>query len=114
MTPRLAAFAALLLLAACAQPGQERRSCVSGPVQVLNNSSLPVEQLYLGSPGGWGQDRLAGSELAPRAGLQLPRPGQAPFSLRAVWVNGRAAEFPNLEGCTVTRVEIGDGGMLAQ
>jgi hypothetical protein len=118
MMPRLLALAALAALTACAAPSgpqQARRSgCVFGPVQVANLSSQPVEQLYLGAPADWGADRLAGGLLAPGAALELPRPGPMPFSLRAVWVNGRAAEFPNLDGCTVSRIEIGDTGMRAQ
>ena len=119
MMPRLAALASLVLLAACAggspRPQQaERRECSTAPVQVINTSSQAVEQLYLGAPGARGQDLLAGGELAPRAALALPRPGNGRFNLRLVWVNGRAAEFPNLDGCITTRVELGDTGMRAQ
>lgn len=119
MMPRLAALASAVLLAACAggspnAPQAERRDCVSGPVLVTNASSQAVEQLYLGAPGAWGADLLAGAEMAPAAALRLPRPGTGRFNLRLVWVNGRAAEFPNLDGCTTTRVELGDSGMRAQ
>ena len=122
MTPRLvpfAALAALALLAGCASGPQrpqqaEKRECSKAPVQVTNASSQAVEQLYLGAPGAWGRDLLAGSELAPRAALNLPRPGEGRFNLRLVWVNGRAAEFPNLDGCITTRVELADTGMRAQ
>jgi hypothetical protein len=119
MTLRLAALASLAVLAACASGPQrpqqaERRECSKAPVQVTNASGQAVEQLYLGAPGAWGRDLLAGNELAPRAVLNLPRPGEGRFNLRLVWVNGRAAEFPNLDGCITTRVELGDAGMRAQ
>ena len=115
MIPRFAPWACLALLAACAAPQQANRgNCVNVPVQVLNASSQAVEQLFLGSPGAWGADLLAGGELAPRAVLNLPRPTSQPFNLRLVWVNGRGAEFPDLNGCTTTRVELGDTGMQAR
>ncbi len=118
MMPRLAALVSLALLAGCASGPQrpqqaERRECSKAPVQVNNASGQAVEQLYLGVPGAWGQDLLAGSELAPRAAMNLPRPGEGRFNLRLVWVNGRAAEFPNLDGCLTTRVELADTGMRA-
>ena len=124
MMPRLAPqalapLAVLALLAGCASGPQrpqqaERRECSKAPVTVANASSQAVEQLYLGVPGAWGRDLLAGNELPARAAMNLPRPGDGRFNLRLVWVNGRAAEFPNLDGCITTRVELSDTGMRAQ
>ncbi len=118
MTLRPTAFALLALLAGCGTPPPppqaEKPACRTSPVRVTNNSALAVEQLYLGAPGAWGRDLLAGSELAPRASYNLARPGEGRFNLRLVWVNGRAAEFPALDGCYVSRVEIAEGGMRAE
>ncbi len=112
---RLAVLVALASVpAACARPPGSR--CAAREVALANGSPLAVEQLYLGTgaAGGWGPDLLAGrGPLAP--GERLPiRVSGAPDSraLRAVWVNGRAVEALELDGCTIGRVIVTAEGLL--
>ncbi len=121
MTLRLLALASATLLAACAgdQPrqtaqGNARRECLTVPVTVTNAASRAVEQLYIGPAGAMGRDRLAGGEMAPRGTYTLPRPADAPFSLRAVFVTGQDSQIAGLDGCIVTQVEISDTGIRAR
>ncbi len=114
---RLALAAAL---AGCGAPAALRPAGSCGPreVQVVNLSSLAVEQFYLGTgaPGGWGADLLAGRGELPSGGalaLRLP-PGPAPSALRAVWVNGRAAELGGMDGCAAARITLTDGAVRAE
>jgi hypothetical protein len=64
--------------------------------------------------GAWGTDRLGGALLQPRGTVPVARPGDGALQLRAVWVNGRAAEITGLDGCLVTRVDINDAGIRAR
>jgi hypothetical protein len=120
---RRAAPPALLLLVALAacgpaglQPG--RLGCGgTREVALVNASSLPVEQLYLGNgrPDGWGRDLLGqASPLPSQRSLALRLPGARGQAVRAVWVNGRAAEIGGLDGCGVQRIVVTDGAMRAE
>lgn len=123
---RAAALASLLGLAACttgALPIPLGRGGGAGceaarVVDLVNASSLAVEQAYAGNgaPDGWGPDLL----LA-RGGAVVPSRGTAPLPLpagtaavRAVWVNGRAAELPLAEACGARRILLRDDAMQAE
>ena len=112
---RLMAVALLPALAACASAIPGGRDCRGGPTEVANASSQAVEQLYFGTdPAEPGDDRLGPAGLPPRASLTLDRPPGPMLALRAVWVNGRAAEFASAEACGLNRVTITDGGIRAE
>ena len=116
--PALSLLAALA--AACApaaiQPG--RLGCGgTREVELVNASSLHVEQLYLGNGrlDGWGRDLLGQAPPLPsQRSLTLRVPGAAGQAVRAIWVNGRAAELPGLDGCAVRRIVVADGALRAE
>ncbi len=109
------AAALSLALAACAASAPGGRGCGGGPTQVVNASSLAVEQLFLGAgPADQRADRLGPAGLPPRASLVLDRPAGPNLALRAVWVNGRAAEFATAEACGLQRITIMDAGVRAE
>lgn len=97
-------------------PGGTAAACGPREVQVVNASSLAIEQLYLGSgePSGWGADLLIRGPLPPGAAIGLSLPGPAAQALRAVWVNGRAAEIAGLDACVVRRITVQDAAIRAE
>lgn len=101
---------ALLPLAAC---GGGERGC---PGLLANASGQAIEQFYVAREGaaGWGADLLPGGDLAPGASLPFRYPAEGRYGLRAVWVNGRAAEMQGVEACRASRVTVRDGSMLAE
>jgi hypothetical protein len=107
--PRLLpALAALFLASACAvQPGQP--ACQPRRLQVANVATRPVEQLYYGRPGAWGEDLLAGIEMTPGQARSVVLPGIAGQVLRAVWTDGRAVELSGLDPCRNSRIVLADG-----
>lgn len=106
----LPALAVLLLLGAC---GGGDRGC---PTVLLNASGQALEQFYLAREGseGWGADLLPDRDLSPGASLPFRFPAEGRYGLRAVWVNGRAAEMQGVEACRATRITLRDGSMQAE
>ena len=106
----LPVLALLPLLAAC---GGGERGC---PGVLANASGQPIEQFYLAREGleGWGADLLPAGDLAPGASLPFRFPAEGRYGLRAIWVNGRAAEMQGVEACRTTRVTVRDGSMQAE
>ncbi len=108
----LTLFHAAVLLAACAvQP--EHPACQSRRLEVANVAARPVEQLYYGGPGAWGEDLLGGIEMAPGEARAVVLPGIAGPVLRAVWADGRAIELHGLDPCRNVRIVMAEGGIRA-
>lgn len=82
-------------------------------MEVANIAARPVEQLYYGAPGRWGEDLLRGVEMAPGAARSVVLPGIAGPTLRAVWTDGRAIELGGLDPCRNTRIVMADGSIRA-
>ena len=57
---------------------------------------------------------LPDRDLAPGASLPFRFPAQGRYGLRAVWVDGRAAEMQGVEACRTGRVTVRDGSMQAE
>ena len=102
---------AALLVACAVQTG--RPACQPRRMEVANLAAKPVEQLYYGAPGAWGEDLLRGADLAPGAGRDVTLPGVGGFTLRAVWADGRAVELNGLDPCRNTRIVLADGSIRA-
>ena len=103
---------ATLLSAACAvQTG--RPACGPRRLEVANLAARPVEQLYYGAPGAWGEDLLLGVEVAPGAARPVVLPGIAGLTLRVVWADGRAIELNGLDPCRNTRVVMAENSIRA-
>jgi len=96
-----------LLLAGCAAERDRRPPGCGGPVRVVNEARLAVEQLYLREPGqlGWGADRLAPGELPPGAAYE-GRVAGSPIGLRAIFVDGTATEVARLDICDVPEIRL--------
>ncbi len=80
---------------------------------MVNLAARPVEQLYYGGPGAWGEDLLGGVEVAPGAARSVVLPGVGGFTLRAVWADGRATELRSLDPCRAVRIVTAEGGIRA-
>lgn len=108
--PTLLAFATLL--SACVvQTG--RPACGPRRLDVANLAARPVEQLYYGAPGAWGEDLLLGVELAQGAARPVVVPGVPGLTLRIVWADGRAIELSGLDPCRNARVVIAESSIRA-
>ena len=97
-------------LAACAGRAGPT-SCQPRRMEAANTAARPVEQLYYGAPGRWGEDLLRGVEMAPGEVRSVTLPGIGGYTLRAVWADGRAIELGGLEPCRNTRIVMADGGI---
>jgi len=73
-------------------------------LEVANLAARPVEQLYYGAPGAWGEDLLLGVEVAPGTARSVVVPGVAGLTLRVVWADGNAIELNGLDPCRNARV----------
>jgi hypothetical protein len=104
-------LAALLLSACAVQTGQP--ACQPRRLEAVNAASLPVEQLYYGGPGAWGEDLLNGVEMAPGEARSVVLPGIAGPVLRAVWTDGRAIELSGLDPCRNLRIVMAEGSIRA-
>jgi len=94
---------AALLLASCAvQTGQP--ACQARRLEVANAAALPVEQLYYGAPGAWGEDLLGGAGMAAGEARPVVLPGLPGLVLRVVWADGHAIELQGLDPCRNTRI----------
>jgi hypothetical protein len=82
-------------------------------MEVANTAARPVEQLYYGAPGAWGDDLLGGVEMPPGSARFVTLPGAAGSTLRAVWTDGRAIELQGLDPCRNTRIVMEDSGIRA-
>lgn len=82
-------------------------------MEVANFAARPVEQLYYGGPGAWGEDLLLGVEMAPGSVRSVVLPGIAGPTLRAVWTDGRAIELNGLDPCRNTRIVMAEGSIRA-
>ena len=92
-----------LLLASCAvQTG--RPACQARRLEVANAAALPVEQLYYGAPGAWGEDLLGGAGMAAGEARPVVLPGLPGLTLRVVWTDGHAIGLQGLDPCRNTRV----------
>jgi hypothetical protein len=78
-------------------------------MQVANAATRPVEQLYYGGPGAWGEDLLGGIEMAPGQSRAVVLPGVVGPVLRAVWTDGRAVELRGLDPCRNSQIVLADG-----
>jgi len=108
----LPALSLAALLAACAvQTG--RPACQPRRVEAANVAARPVEQLYYGAPGAWGEDLLGGVEMAPGTARPVVLPGVGGYTLRAVWTDGRAIELRGLDPCRNSRIVMAEGGIRA-
>jgi hypothetical protein len=107
-----ALFPVALLLASCAvQTG--RPACQARRLEVSNAAALPVEQLYYGAPGAWGEDLLGGAGMAAGEARPVVLPGVAGFTLRAVWTDGHAIELRGLDPCRNTRIVMAESVIRA-
>lgn len=108
---------ALALLAGLAGCGGPDRTPTCGPAEALveNASALAVEQFYLARAGaaGWGANLLGQGQLPSGATMPIRFAGTGSYSLRMVWVDGRAVEMPAVDGCTVRRIMVLDDGLRA-
>ena len=82
-------------------------------MEVANAAARPVEQLYYGGPGAWGEDLLGGLEMAPGEARAVVLPGIVGPTLRAVWTDGRAIELRGLDPCRNTRIVMAEGVIRA-
>ncbi len=82
-------------------------------MEVANIAARPVEQLYYGVPGAWGEDLLGGVEMAAGEVRLVVLPGIAGPTLRAVWTDGRAIELQGIDPCRNTRIVMVEGGIRA-
>ena len=99
-------------MAACAvQTGQP--TCQARRLEAANTAALPVEQLYYGAPGAWGEDLLRGVEMAPGTARFVTLPGVSGPTLRAVWTDGRAIELHGLDPCRNVRIVMEESGIRA-
>jgi len=105
----------VLLLAAAACAGRTGPSvCQPRRLEAANAAARPLEQLYYGAPGRWGEDLLRGVEMAPGEVRGVTLPGVGGHTLRAVWTDGRAIELRGLEPCRNTRIVMAEGGIRAE
>jgi hypothetical protein len=109
--PALSLAAALLATACAINPG--RPACQPRRVEVANLGARPVEQLYYGAPGAWGEDLLDGAGLQPGAVRHAVLPGITGPLLRAVWADGRAIELRGLAPCRTRRIVMMEDGIRA-
>lgn len=110
--PAFPALSLAALLAACAvNPG--RPACQPRRVEVANLSTRPLEQLYYGALGAWGEDLLDNAGTAPGAVRTAVLPGITGPVLRAVWADGRAIELRGLDPCQTRRIVMAEGGIRA-
>ncbi len=101
-----------LLSAACVvQTG--RPACGPRRLEVANLGARPVEQLYYGAPGAWGEDLLLGVEVPPEGARSVVLPGVAGLTLRIVWADGHAIELNGLDPCRNARVVIAESSIRA-
>ena len=107
------AFPALLVVAAACDVQTGRPPCGPRRLEVANLAARPVEQLYYGGPGAWGEDLLLGVEMAQGASRPVVLPGVAGLTLRAVWADGRAIELGGVDPCRNTRVVVGESSIRA-
>jgi hypothetical protein len=92
-----------LLLGACAvQTG--RPACQARQLEAVNAAALPVEQLYYGAPGAWGEDLLGGAGMAVGEARPVVLPGLPGLALRVVWTDGHAIELRGLDPCRNARI----------
>jgi hypothetical protein len=112
MRPPLLPSALLLTLALL--PGCARRAGCEA--LLTNHSATAVEQLYLAPAATrqWGPDVLRGGGLASQASMPLRFPAEGAYTLRIVWVDGRAAELPGVAACEVRRIDILGQGLRAE
>jgi hypothetical protein len=91
-------------------------TCGPTEARVENVSVLAIEQLYLARTdgSGWGSDLLGQGGLASGANLAIRFAGTGLYSMRVVWVNGRAVEMPGIDGCRTQRIVVLDDGLRAQ
>jgi hypothetical protein len=108
---------ALALLAGLAGCGGPDRIPTCGPAEALveNASALAIEQFYLARAGaaGWGANLLGQRHLPSGATMPIRFAGTGSYSLRMVWVDGRAVEMPAVDGCTVRRITVLDDELRA-
>ena len=111
--PFPALLATALLLAACAvQTGQP--ACQARRLEVANAAALPVEQLYYGAPGAWGEDLLGGTGMAAGQARPVVLPGLPGLTLRVVWTDGHAIELQGLDPCRNTRIVMAERVIRAE
>lgn len=108
--PTLPALSIAALLAACVAPAGQR-VCGARRMEVANVAERPVEQLYYGAPGRWGEDLLGGIEMASGAARSVVLPGIGGYTLRAVWTDGRAIELRGLDPCRNARIVMAEGAI---
>jgi hypothetical protein len=82
-------------------------------MEVANLASRPVEQLYYGGPGAWGEELLLGVEVAPGAARPVVLPGVPGLIVRAVWADGRAIELNGLNPCRNSRIVLAENSIRA-
>lgn len=112
-SPLLVLSLAAPLLSACVvQPGQP--ACRPRRIEVANTATRPVEQLYYGAPGAWGEELLGGVEMGPGAARTVVLPGISGPTLRAVWADGRAIELNGLDPCRIVRIVTAENGVRAE
>lgn len=111
--PSPSAFLLAAAVAACA-PTAGPSACQPRRLEVANTGTRPVEQLYYGSPGAWGEDLLGGAEVAAGEARPVTLPGIGGLALRAVWADGRAIELRGLDPCRNARIVLTDRGVRAE
>lgn len=81
---------------------------------MVNTASRPLEQLYYGAPGAWGEELLGGVEMRPGAARTVVLPGISGPVLRVVWADGRAIELSGLDPCRTVRIVTAEHGVRAE
>ncbi|SDD29148.1 hypothetical protein [Belnapia rosea] len=109
-------LALTLVLFGAVAAGQAAAQSCDTSIEVVNKSGVQVDELYFNptSNSNWGRDRLGENVLTPGRKASF-RPGRGGnYDFRVVWSGGGEAEIRSVDICSVSRIVVGRGSLLAE